>query len=79
MFIIDLKYKVPIAKIEEYLYAHSSFLDEYYANGNILMSGRKNPRTGGMIFCTLKSQEEVENLIKDDPFYLNELADYTIT
>ncbi len=79
MFIIDLKYKVPISEIENFLPAHVDFLDKNYESGNILMSGRKNPRIGGIIFSNLRLLEDVEKMIAGDPFKINNLADYTIT
>lgn len=79
MFIIDLKYIQPLSEIEKFLPLHIEFLEKNYAEGNLLMSGRKNPRTGGMMFCTLKTEQEVINMIASDPFKINNLAEYTIT
>lgn len=79
MFIIDLKYIQPLSEIENLLPKHIEFLNRNYENGNLLMSGRKNPRNGDMMFCDLKTQEEVLKMISEDPFKINNLAKYTIT
>lgn len=63
MFIIDLKYIQLISEIDKFLPKHIEFLEKNYANGNLLLSGRKNPRTGGMMFCTLKTEQEVLEMI----------------
>ena len=51
MFIIALTYIRPMADIEANLQAHRQFLDKYYAAGTFLLSGRKEPRNGGIIIA----------------------------
>jgi uncharacterized protein YciI len=53
MFIINLKYKVELTQIDQFLNEHIEFLNAQYESGNFLASGRKEPRTGGIIkiFC----------------------------
>jgi uncharacterized protein YciI len=42
------------------------------------VSGRKNPRTGGVIISQLKDRNQLENILKNDPFYIHEIAEYEI-
>lgn len=79
MFIIDLTYKVPLDQVDKFLDEHISFLEEQYELKNFLASGRKIPRTGGIILARLTDRKEVENIIEKDPFRINNLADYEIT
>lgn len=79
MFLIDLVYVKSIDDVMGALDAHNEFLNKYYSQGLFLFSGPKKPRVGGMIVCTAKSKEEVEDLIKEDPFYKEGIADYKIT
>ncbi|MER3463543.1 MAG: GTP cyclohydrolase [Chitinophagaceae bacterium] len=79
MFIIELTYKVSLDQIDQYLESHVEFLDEYFASGNFIASGRKVPRDGGIILAIPINRTEVEAIIKQDPFYQNQLADYKIT
>jgi uncharacterized protein YciI len=58
--------------------AHVRFLKKYYANGTFLVSGRKIPRDGGIILATGRTRQEVEALIKEDPFHERGLADFRI-
>lgn len=79
MFIISLTYKVPLDRIDEELNNHVEFLKEQYVLGNFQASGRKIPRTGGIILSQIKDRTEVESIIQKDPFYQKNLADYEIT
>src|SRR4051794_26541762 len=78
MFIIELTYKAALAQIDEHMAAHVKFLKKYYASGNFLVSGRKIPRDGGVILAVGKSREQIETLIKEDPFCRFDLADFRI-
>lgn len=78
MFIINLTYKTELEKVDQYLNEHIEFLDEQYELGNFLASGRKIPRTGGIIVSNAKNESELKKIIEKDPFKKNELADYEI-
>ena len=79
MFIINLTYKTELERIDQFLNDHIKFLDEQYQLGNFLASGRKIPRTGGIIISNVKSKSELHQIIEKDPFKKNELADYELT
>lgn len=76
MFILDIKYKAPISIIEKFIDEHRKFLDEYYAQQKFILSGPKIPRTGGIILADIECKSELMKIIKEDPFYINNLADY---
>ncbi len=65
--------------IDTHLEAHVHYLEKQYASGNFLISGRKVPRTGGIIIATASNKEELMQIIAQDPFKQNDLADYEIT
>ena len=79
MFIIDLTYKKDLVEVEKYLPEHISFLDKYYSSDHFIASGRKNPRSGGIILVNADSKETVQKIISEDPFYIQEIAAYTFT
>ncbi|SDJ34466.1 YciI family protein [Chryseobacterium jejuense] len=79
MFIISLTYKVTIENVEQHIPEHNSFLQKYYDSGLFIASGRKEPRTGGIIICNAPSRNEVEQIITEDPFHIHQVADYDIT
>ena len=76
MFVIELTYKATLTEIDASMAAHVKFLKKYYAAGNFLVSGRKIPRDGGIIVATAKTREDIEAIIREDPFYKRGLADF---
>ena len=78
MFIVNLTYIKPLDEVEEFLEKHIDFLNQYYTKGHFIASGRKNPRTGGIILMRAKNKEAVQEIITHDPFYQNEIAQYEI-
>lgn len=78
MLVIELTYKADLAEIDAHMAAHVVFLKKYYAAGNFLVSGRKIPRDGGIILAVGKSRQQIEAMVKEDPFYEHDLADFRI-
>lgn len=78
MFVVSLNYICELSEIEKHLADHIEYLDENYAKGIFLASGRKEPRTGGVILAQMESRAELEKLIAKDPFKINELAEYEV-
>lgn len=60
MFIISLTYKVPLEEVDKELNNHVRYLEEQYALGHFQVSGRKVPRTGGVILSQLKDKKQLE-------------------
>ncbi|KRT15703.1 GTP cyclohydrolase [Pedobacter ginsenosidimutans] len=79
MFIVDLKYIVPLEELDEHMEAHIQFLRKYYDQHIFVASGRKVPRTGGIILALAQDEEALKKILMEDPFYINRLADFTIT
>jgi len=42
------------------------------------MSGRQEPRKGGIIICYANSRLEIETMIQNDPFNREKVAEYEI-
>jgi uncharacterized protein YciI len=78
MFVIELTYKAPLAEIDASMTAHVRFLKKHYAAGTFVVSGRKIPRDGGIIIAAGKSREDIETIIREDPFVGRGLADFRI-
>jgi len=78
MFVIELSYKVDLSEIDVHMAAHVRFLKKYYASGNFLVSGRKIPRDGGIILAVGSSRQDIEAIVREDPFYEHGLADFRI-
>lgn len=79
MFIVDLNYVAPLPKLDEHMADHVKFLRKYYKRNIFVASGRKVPRTGGIILAIAPSKDEVEMIMQEDPFYIHKLVDFSIT
>lgn len=78
MFIISLTYKVSLEIVNQYLNDHIDYLNTQYELGNFQASGRKVPRTGGIILSTLKDKQTLINILEEDPFKTHDLATYEV-
>jgi uncharacterized protein YciI len=79
MFIINLNYIVPLEELDAHMAEHVKYLHKYYDKNVFVASGRKVPRTGGIILALAASVDEVEKIISEDPFHKHRLAEFTIT
>lgn len=79
MFVISLNYIADINEVEQYLQEHQEYLEKYYQSGAFIISGRKQPRTGGIIIAAVPSREELDTIITEDPFYTNNIATHSVT
>jgi uncharacterized protein YciI len=78
MFVVSLTYKCDLEEVEKHLAEHIKYLEKQYAKGNFLVSGPKVPRTGGVIIAKCSSLDELDLILKQDPFYKEEVAEYSI-
>lgn len=78
MFIVSLTYTRPLEEVDAQLDAHVAYLKQEYAAGHFIASGRKVPRTGGIILARLKSRSELEAILQNDPFALAGVAKYDV-
>jgi len=75
-FFVEIVYRAPIEKIEQFVNDHRKYLNKLYDKGIILMSGPQVPRLGGVIIARAESMEELNSYLKEDPYQKNKLADY---
>lgn len=78
MFVIELLYTATLEEIDRRMPAHVAFLKKYYAAGNFLVSGRKIPRDGGIILAVGQNRQEIDAIIRQDPFVKEGLAEFRI-
>jgi uncharacterized protein YciI len=74
IYVAILTYVRPLEEIDRHVEAHIEWLRRHYADGTFLLSGRRVPRTGGVIVTRGESLEAVEALLKTDPFQQHGLA-----
>lgn len=78
MFLLELTYKVSLHEVDAQMPAHADYLNAAFAKGDVVFSGPKNPRTGGLIFTRFSDKGAVDHFIHHDPFYRCHIADYRV-
>lgn len=78
MYVVSLNYVAPLEELDAVIDGHIAFLDRHYASGTFLASGRKVPRTGGVILARSESEEALRAILAEDPFWQKKLATYDI-
>lgn len=78
MFVILLNYIKPLSEVDRFVEEHREFLERYYASGHFLLSGRKEPRTGGVILSKAETRAEIDSIVLNDPFNREKVAEYEI-
>ena len=68
MFVLLLTYVRPLPEVDALMREHVAWLKEHYAAGRFVVSGRRVPRTGGVILARGDDRAEIEALAATDPF-----------
>ncbi len=79
MFVVNIVYIQDFQNIEPFVVKHREFLELYYQQGYFLVSGPKEPRTGGMLIAMIDNQEQLEKIFAQDPYCIHNLARYEFT
>jgi uncharacterized protein YciI len=78
MFLVLLTYKKSLEEVDYFLDEHVKFLDKYYERKKFIFSGRRHPRTGGVILANVITEQEIQAIIQEDPFHFHGIADYQV-
>lgn len=78
MFVIVLKYIEPLEVVDRHLAAHVEYLKKQYETGVFIASGRRIPRTGGVILARAGSCNELQEILRLDPFFVHGVAEYEV-
>jgi uncharacterized protein YciI len=78
MFILALTYVKPNEEADKHMEPHMAWVKEGYARGWFLASGRKVPRTGGVVLA-VGNRADIEAYVAADPFTIHGVAQYEIT
>lgn len=78
MFLVILRYKVPLSEIDAALPAHKDWLEVHFAAGRFVLAGRQEPRSGGVILAKVGTRDELAAILDADPFKVKDLADYEV-
>ncbi|MDH4439543.1 MAG: YciI family protein [Rhizobium sp.] len=78
MFILSLTYVKPIEEADRFMAPHMDWVNAGYDTGMFLASGRKNPRTGGVVLAK-GERAAIEAYVAADPFTIEGVAVYEVT
>jgi uncharacterized protein YciI len=74
MFIVTLTYLKPVEEIDALMPGHIEWLDEGYESGLFIASGRRIPRTGGVILARSGDAPALSDKLARDPFVIHGAA-----
>ena len=78
IFVIILRYLYSIERLNEFRDKHVEFLNKYYDRKIFLLSGVQNPKNGRIIIAKANNRQEISEILTEDPFYYNKLAEFSI-
>lgn len=77
-YVLLVSYTADLAAIDAEMPAHQRFLNRHFASGEFLLSGPRDPRTGGVILARAVNDARVAQIIAADPFLQQGLATYEV-
>lgn len=79
MFAVISTYKKSLDEVDKKREEHLAYVKNFILSGKFLVVGRKNPVNGAVIIAHNLTKKELEEIFKNDPYYMNGLAEYAIT
>ena len=74
MFIVTLTYLKPVEEIDALMNDHVEWLKKGYDDGLFIASGRRIPRTGGVILARSGDEQALRDTLARDPFAIHGAA-----
>ena len=78
MFIVLIHYEKPLEEIDRLMPEHVAFLEQCFRGGIFLTAGRRVPRDGGAILAVSPSREDLDEVMRHDPFVSEGAVRYEI-
>lgn len=78
MFVVSLTYTAELVEVDKHIDDHLAYLDKYYESGHFIASGRKVPRSGGVILAHAPSRQDLDKILSEDPFSKAQVATYDV-
>ena len=78
MFIVTLTYLKPVEDVDALMPGHIEWLDKGYADGLFVASGRRIPRTGGVIVARSGDERALLDFLAADPFAVHGAARFDV-
>jgi uncharacterized protein YciI len=78
MFVVTLTYLKPVEDIDALMAGHLAWLEAHYASGLFVASGRRVPRTGGVILARSGDEAALRAALAADPFTVHQAARFEV-
>ena len=78
MFVLISRFLKPFEEVNLSFAEHSVWVQRNYEAGRFLVSGRREPLTGGVIVARASSEQELREVLTTDPYQQRGLAEYEI-
>ena len=78
MFIVTLTYLKPVDEIDALMHDHVEWLRKGYDEGLFIASGRRIPRTGGVILARSGDEQALRDNLARDPFAIHGAARFDV-
>ena len=76
MFVLISLFQQPLDEINRYLTPHSEWVQQQYAIGRFLVSGRREQPEGGIIVARSSSEQELQEILAREPLQQLWLVEY---
>lgn len=79
MYLLNVKFKVPVDQLEAYVSEHVSWVKSHIATEFFLIAGPRLDKNGGIIIANSCDKDKINEAVSNDPFVKAELAEYELT
>jgi uncharacterized protein YciI len=78
MYLLIISYTRPIEEVAPYVEDHSNWVKKYFNEGVFLFAGPKKNKLGGAILTKSIERNLLNEIIEQDSFIANNVAEYQI-
>jgi uncharacterized protein YciI len=78
MYILFINFTKSLQDIQPVFPAHLEFIDAHIKTGKFILSGGLTGRPAGVVLANINNGDDLKALLAEDPFILEQVADYEI-
>lgn len=78
MFLAISAYLKPLEQVDDERAEHLQWVEKRYENGDLLVSGRREPAVGGVLVVRAASIDALQALLRSDPFVISGMSHYEV-
>lgn len=78
MYVVLIDFVRSLEDVDRLAPAHKAWLETLRNSATLVLSGRRDPRTGGVLVATAPNREALDHLLASDPFVVSGVATHTV-